>query len=362
MTDAAKLLASAVELQASLVGLDGSKDFNRKLDEAEARQDLASALIVLGQLSAARKQLDLSIDRLSGIGDNTTYDRRRMELLGSGYEGLGELHDGGLYEPVAARSAFAKSKSYADEIGRTIFAIAKARMMQIAVLNHSATHEPSGSGRGSEKLRPRPAHAPRTHRLGPAKPAWQRDWAVNLTVVADFSDGQEGADKAKGNQDYESAIQKLEALVKRDPANMDWVLDLANAHDAYGRYLSEHAGDLHAALKQFDAAMPIFERIMEIDSMNLDARLSRDWELIERAEYEGQLGSGRDVQTRLLRKATDSVLEARHVAKESVRATDTLFYAQRVSCMLIPPEQRPRAPVCLAFLRYGQRAGRWPGT
>ena len=351
VTDAAKLLTSAVELRASLVGLDGSKDLNRKLDEAEARQDLASALIVLGQLSAARKQLDMSIDRLSGLGGNTTYDRRTMELLGNGYEGLGELHDEGLYEPVAARSAFAKSKGYADEIGKRFSLSAKARMMQIAVLNHSATHEPADQ----ETARKSSTHAQRMLRVltdwDPQNLLWQRDWAVNLTVVADFSDGQEGPDTAKGNQNYESAIQKLEALVKRDPANMDWVLDLANAHDAYGRYLGEHAGDLHAALKQFDAAMPIFERVMEIDSMNLDARLSRDWELIERAEYEGKLGSGRDVQTRLLHKATDSVLQARHVAKESVRATDTLFYAQRVSCMLISPEQRPRAPACLDFLR-----------
>jgi len=355
VADAVKLLTSAVALRASLVGLDGSKDFNRRLDEAEARQDLASALIVLGQLSAARKQLEVSIERLLSLGGRTAGDRRGMELLGNGYTDLGELYYLELYEPVAARSAYATSREYVDRLGTQFSLSAKAKMLQIIALNRSAvmmSDDPKDSPTALQSSIDAQRMIGELTEWDPKNALWQRDLAVNLTVVADLSGSQNTTEgKTKGNQDYQKAIQKLEELVRSDPSNIDWTLDLARAHDDYGRYLGQIKSDWNLALRQFDVAMPIFDRVVEIDSMNVDAKLTRDVELIWRAEFEGKLGSGRDVQNRLLRTATDSLLEVRDVAKESVRATDALFYAQRVSCMSVPPGQRSRAPACLDFLR-----------
>jgi tetratricopeptide (TPR) repeat protein len=175
---------------------------------------------------------------------------------------------------------------------------------------------------------------------------WQRDWAVNLTVVAELA-----SDHAEARRSYENAIQKLEGLVNSDPSNMDWALDLASARDSFGRYLGDTEQDLQGALKQFDAAMPILEKIMQIDSSNFDVRLSRDVELTWRSYFERRRGSERDIQIRLLRTAIDSLMQTRKDANESVRAADVLLFAERESCLSVPAESRPRAKECQTFIQ-----------
>jgi tetratricopeptide (TPR) repeat protein len=350
LSDAVPLMTSAVVLRESLVGVDPSKDYARTLDEAEARQTLALQLMTQEQLAAAHKQLDLSIARLAGLGAKTAHDRRATELFADGYADIGELYYDELFEPGAARSAYAKSETYVDDLGKRFSLSAKARMMQIIALNRNALLLVDED---ANKAKARQSSIDAQHMISeltdwdPRNLPWQRDWAVNLTVVADMSGN--GVDEAK--RSYESAIQKLEELVSRDPSNVDWKLDLARARDSYGRYLGNSASDWPAALKQFDAAMPIFDSVADADPGNIDVRLSRDVELTMQAEFERRRGGDRDLQTRLLRKAMDSIAETQKAATDSVRAIDAMLYAQRVSCMTVRPEQRPRATECLEFTR-----------
>jgi tetratricopeptide (TPR) repeat protein len=346
VSEAVEALTSAVTLRASLAGIDGSKE--RILDEAEARQALGGELVVQQRLSDARIQFDLSNAKLGSLGD-TSHDRRALELLVDGYGSLGQFYSEEMYEPAAARDASGKSKQYLEML-RTRFPMsATVRMKQSAALNQDAISN------SNETIKSKAKSSAEAQGMleelvawDPKNLPWQRDWAVNLTVVADWSD-----DPSQARKFYEDAIRKLEELAKFDPSNMDWALDLAEARDSYGRYLANTITppQLQRALTQYDAAMPIFDKVIQIDHSNLDARLWRDFELISRADLERRLGSARDVQTRLLQQAIDSLQETRKAAKESVRAVDALLNAEFVSCLSVSAEQRPGARECLDFVR-----------
>jgi tetratricopeptide (TPR) repeat protein len=349
VSDAVQALTSAVALRESLVGIGRANDFTRVLDEVEARQALAGALITQQQLPAARKQLDLSIERLVGLGDVGKHDRRAMELLADSYSALGGFYRDEMYASAAAEIAFAKSDEYVDRLSKRFSLSANARMMQSVALNQAAISSWNKTAKtNSDNSAKAQTMLEELLVWDPLNITWQRDWAVNLTVVADLS-----ADQSIAKQSYEKAIHKLEDLVNLDPWNMDWAVDLAEARDSYGRYLGDNnkSSDLRGALTQFDAAMPIFEKVMQIDHTNMDVRLWRDWELIWRADFEGRLSGDRKLQTDLLRKAMDSLVVTQKSAKESIRAADALLYAERVSCLTVSADLRPRASECLNFVQ-----------